>query len=63
MASLNQSPVQVKLDGRFVNYKSVKMSNPPKSSHIIPRLDIELTLWDGRIISDDGSRVELIIKS
>lgn len=62
-ASLNTG-LQVKVDGRFVNFKSVKMTNPPKSnSQIIPRMDIELTLLDGRIISDDGTRVEIIIKS
>jgi hypothetical protein len=50
----------VMLDGKSIDFKFVNVT-PSLGKDALKSLSIEVGLWDGSVINDNGSRVEVIV--
>ena len=61
MVATDANKANVKLDGKYVLFRKVKVTINEAATFPIMPLDIQLTLANGEVVHDDGSRVEVII--
>ena len=61
MVATYADKVSVKLDGEYVLFRKVNVSQNENATFPSKPLGIQLTLENGEVIHDDGSRVEVII--
>ena len=54
-----ETKARVKLDGKFIFFRSVSVTMDRSSNISQSCLDIRLVLLDGGVINDNGSRVEV----
>ena len=55
--------ISVKLDGEYVPFRDVKVTINETAAFPSKPLDIQLTLASGEVVHDDGSRVEVIVRT
>lgn len=63
MIATNADKVSVKLDGEYVPFRDVKVTINETATFPSKPLDIQLTLANGEVVHDDGSRVEVIVRT
>lgn len=63
MVDTYSDKVSVKLDGKYVLFRKVSVSQNEAATFPAKPLDIQLELENGAVIHDDGSRVEVIVRT
>lgn len=63
MATTDADKVNVKLDGKYVLFREVKVTINETATFPRKPVDIKLILANGEVIYDDGSRVEVIVRT
>lgn len=63
MVVTDADKVNVKLDGKYVLYRKVDVSKDETATFPRKPLNIKLTLANGEVIYDDGTRVEVIVRT
>lgn len=63
MRAVNADKVSVRLDGKYVPFRDVKVTINETETFPRSPIDIRLTLASGEVIHDDGCRVVVIVSN